>query len=141
MRSAEPILLDTHAWVWFRLGEAAAFRGASIEAIHGAASRSALRVSVISVWEVALLAAKRRLQLGLPVAEWVRGALGAPGLLVAELTPDIAVEACNLPGDFHDDPADRMIVATARATGATLYTKDRAILAYARHGHLQAVAL
>jgi len=141
MHSADAVLLDTHAWIWFRFGEAAAFRRASIEAIHAAAARSVLRVSVISVWEVAMLAAKRRLQLGLPVTEWVRGALGAPGLLLAELTPEIAVEACGLPGDFHDDPADRMIVATARVTGATLYTKDRSILAYGRRGHVKAIAL
>jgi len=141
MQSAEAILLDTHAWVWFRLGEAAAFRRASIEAINAAAARSTLRVSVISVWEVAMLVAKGRLQLGRPVTEWVRGALSAPGLLLAELSAEIAVEACDLPGDFHDDPADRIIVATARAIGATLYTKDRAILAYGRRGHVKTASL
>jgi PIN domain nuclease of toxin-antitoxin system len=141
MHSADAVLLDTHAWIWFRLGEAAAFRRASIEAIQAAADRSALRVSVISVWEVAMLAAKRRLRLEVPVAEWVRGALGAPGLLLAELTPEIAVESCGLPGEFHDDPADRMIVATARVMGATLYTKDRSILSYGRRGHVKVAAL
>lgn len=141
MRSADAVLLDTHAWIWFRFGEAAAFRRQSMEAIQAAAARSALRVSVISVWEVAMLAAKRRLQLDLPMAEWVRRALGAPGLLLAELTPEIAIEACSLPGDFHDDPADRMIVATARVTGATLYTKDRSILAYGRRGYVKAAPL
>ena len=84
-----------------------------------------------------MLAAKRRLQLGRPVTEWVRGALSASGLLLAELSAEIAVDACALPGDFHDDPADRIIVATARAIGATLYTKDRAILAYGRRGHVK----
>lgn len=141
MRSADAVLLDTHAWIWFRFGEAAAFRRQSMEAIQAAAARSALRVSVISVWEVAMLVAKRRLQLDLPMAEWIRGALGAPGLLLAELTPEIAIEACSLPGDFHDDPADRMIVATARVTGAILYTKDRSILAYGRRGYVKAAPL
>ncbi len=141
MRSADAVLLDTHAWVWFRFGESAAFRDSTVEAIEAAAARSALHVSVISVWEVAMLAAKRRLQFDLPVADWVQGALGAPGLILAELTPEIAVQACSLPGEFHDDPADRIIVATARSTGATLYTKDRSILAYARRGHLKAAAL
>ena len=141
MPRAESVLLDTHAWVWLRLGEAAAFRRGSIDAIHAAAAHSTLRVSVISVWEVAMLAAKRRLQLGFPVNEWVQVALAAPGLLLAELTPEIAIEACSLPGEFHDDPADRMIVATARLTGATLYTKDRAILAYGGRGHVKTAAL
>jgi PIN domain nuclease of toxin-antitoxin system len=141
MPSAEALLLDTHAWFWFRLGEAAVFRRASMAAIQGAADRSALRVSVISVWEVAMLAGKGRVQLGLPTLEWVRRALAAPGLALADLTPEIAVEACSLPGEFHGDPSDRIIVATARVTGATLYTKDRLILAYGRRGHVKAARL
>ena len=141
MPSAELILLDTHTWIWLRTGETGGLRRASLAAVSGAAARSALRVSVISVWEIAMLVAKGRLQLGLPVSDWVRRALAAPGLLLAELTPEIAVEACNLPGDLHGDPADRMIVATARVTAATLYTKDRSILAYGRSGHVKAAAL
>ena len=88
-----------------------------------------------------MLAAKGRVQLGLPAAQWVRRALAAPGLVLAEMTPDIAVESSFLPGEFHSDPADRLIVATARAIGAALYTKDRAILAYGRRGHVKAVPL
>ncbi len=141
MPSAESILLDTHVWVWLRAGETGGFRRASLEAVTRAAARSALWVSVISVWEIAMLVAKGRLQLGLPVSDWIRRALAAPGLLLAELTPEIAVEACNLPGDFHGDPADRIIVATARLTGATLFTKDRSILAYGRRSHLSAMPL
>ncbi len=141
MPSANTILLDTHAWIWLRAGESAKLRRSSLEAIVEAARRSALKVSVVSVWEVAMLAAKGRVQLGLAAAEWVRRALDAPGLVLAELTPDIAVESSYLPGELHGDPADRMIVATARAIGATLYTKDRSILAYARHGHVKAAAL
>lgn len=141
MPNAEPILLDTHAWIWLRAGETGRFRRASLEAVTGAAARSALRVSVISVWEIAMLVAKGRLQLGLPVSDWIRRALAAPGLLLAELTPEIAVEACNLPGDFDGDPADRIIVATARLTGATLFTRDRSILAYGRRSQLSAMPL
>lgn len=141
MPSTDAILLDTHAWIWYRAGDSAPFRRSTLEAIAEAARRSALRVSVISVWEVGVLAAKGRVQLGLPAPEWVRRALGAPGLVLAELTPDIAVESSFLPHGFHGDPADRMIVATARLTGATLYTKDRSILAYGRRGHLNVAAL
>lgn len=141
MPSADPILLDTHAWIWFRLGEKQAFRPSTIEAIQQAADHSLLKVSVISVWEAAMLVSKGRVQLGSPVSEWVRRALSAPGLLLADLSPEIAVEACYLPGEFHGDPADRLIVATARIGGATLYTKDRSILSYARRGHVRASAL
>ncbi|MGH8704507.1 MAG: type II toxin-antitoxin system VapC family toxin [Burkholderiales bacterium] len=141
MPIAEAILLDTHAWIWLRAGDTAGFRRSSLEAITQAASRSALRVSIISVWELAMLAAKGRVQLGIPTAEWVKAALAAPGLSVADLTADIAIEACHLPGRFHSDPLDRMIVATARLTGATLYTKDQSILRYGRGGHVNASEL
>lgn len=141
MPSADAILLDTHAWIWLRAGESASLRKSSLDAIAEAARRSALNVSVISVWEVAMLAAKGRVHLGLSAAQWVRRALAAPGLVLADLTPEIAVESSFLPGEFHSDPADRMIVATARAIGATLYTKDRAILAYGRSGHVKTAAL
>ena len=141
MPSGDAVLLDTHAWIWYRAGHSAPFRRSTLEAVAGAARRSALCVSVISVWEVGLLAAKGRIQLGLPAPEWVRRALSAPGLVLAELTPDIAVESSFLPDGFHGDPADRIMVATSRVTGATLYTKDRSILAYGRRGHVKVAAL
>lgn len=141
MPSAETILLDTHVWIWIRAGETAAFRRSSLDAIAQAGQRSALKVSVISVWEIAMLAAEGRVKLGLSTSEWVRRALATPGLAVADFTPEIAVESCGLPGEFHGDPSDRMIVATARVTGATLYTKDRSILAYGRRGHAKVAAL
>jgi len=141
MPSAEAVLLDTHAWIWLRAGETAGFRRSSLDAITQAANRSALRVSIISVWELAMLAAKGRVQLGIPTVEWVKAALDAAGLSVADLTPEIAIEACSLPGRLHGDPSDRMIVATARLTGATLYTKDRNILRYGAGGHVKTAEL
>jgi PIN domain nuclease of toxin-antitoxin system len=141
MPSAETILLDTHVWIWIRAGETASLRRASLDAIARAGHRSALKVSVISAWEVAMLASKGRVMLGLSTLDWVRRALSAPGVSLAELTPEIAVESCSLPGEFHGDPGDRMIVATARITGATLYTKDERILAYGRLGHAKVVAV
>ena len=136
MPSAKPLLLDTHTWIWLRAGETGNFKSSSLALISEASGRSALRVSIISVWEVAMLVSKRRLQLGSPLRDWVRRALAAPGLLLSDLTPDIAVEACNLPGNPGRDPADRIIIATARLTGATLFTKDRSILKYGRLGHV-----
>lgn len=141
MPSADLVLLDTHAWVWMSFGDSVAFGRSSAGAIKQAAGRTGLRVAAISVWEVGMLVAKGRIQLGLPLAEWVRRALDAPGLVLADLTPEIAIEANSLPGAFHGDPADRMIVATARITGATLYTRDRSILAYGRRGHAKVAAL
>jgi PIN domain nuclease of toxin-antitoxin system len=141
MPNADLVLLDTHAWVWLSFGDLAAFRRASAREIGRAGAQGRLRVAAISVWEVGVLVAKGRIQLGVPLADWVKRALAAPGLTLCDLAPEVAVESNSLPGDFHADPADRMIVATARIIGATLYTKDRAILAYARRGHVSAAAL
>jgi PIN domain nuclease of toxin-antitoxin system len=66
----------------------------------------------------------------------VKEALAAPGLALAPITPEIALESSRLPGLFHGDPADRIIVATARRTGAQLMTRDRELIQYGRKGHL-----
>ena len=131
------IVLDTHALVWAliddpRLGPIA--RGM----IDEATAANAALVSAITPWEIAMLVAKGRLALGRDTASWIEAALATPGLRLAPLEPDIAVDSVQMPEPFHADPADRFIVATARRMGATLLTADRAILEYARIGHLMA---
>ncbi len=96
--------------------------------VSEAAGRGEAWVSVISVWEVALLEAKGRIGLTLPLSEWVTRAL-APPLKLAPLTPEIAIESSRLPPPFHNDPADRILMATARLEGLTLVTRDGRILA------------
>jgi PIN domain nuclease of toxin-antitoxin system len=86
-----------------------------------------------------LLHSKQRLRLGTSCLDWVRRAL-APPLALAALTPEIAVDGNGLPGQFHNDPADRIITATARVEGLTVITRDRQILDYAREGHVSALA-
>lgn len=87
-----------------------------------------------------MLESKDRLVLDRPVIEWMHEVMAKPGLRLAPLTPEIAIRSSRLPGRFHADPADRMIVATARETGATLVTHDHAILRYAEQGHVQVMA-
>ena len=87
-----------------------------------------------------MIEAKGRIFLAKPCAQWVREALSAPGLALALLTPEVAVESCQLPGKFHDDLADRLIVATARVGDATLGTRDERILAYGAAGHASVLA-
>lgn len=89
--------------------------------------------------EVSLLHAKRRLRLGRALRTWVRQAL-APPIRVADLTPEIALECHHLPVWLHSDPADRVLVATARQEGLTLLTRDRTILDYAARGYVRALA-
>ena len=134
-----PLLLDTHIWIWFILASDELMVSAR-SAINRAAASGRLRIAAISVWETALLASRGRVALGQPLAQWIEKAASMPGLSINPLLPRIAVESCRLPDAFHRDPADRMIVATARVTGATLMTRDRRILDYAARGHLTAIA-
>ena len=101
-----------------------------------AAGRS-LFVPAIAIWELGLLAAKGRISLTMSPPAWVEEALAPDGIELAPLTPEIALEANGLPGDFHADPADRLIVATARVLGLALATRDAAIIAYASYGHVR----
>jgi PIN domain nuclease of toxin-antitoxin system len=93
-------------------------------------------ISAISIWEIALLVKKGRLVLNRDMATWVRQMLDLPGLLLAPLDPAIAIDSVMLPGEFHNDPADRIIVATARHHDAPLLTVDQAILDYGAAGHV-----
>ena len=123
------IVLDTHIWFWWvqdisRLSKA---HRNLLEANEG----DGLGVSVISCWEIAMLVAKKRLTFSDPVGEWIRQALRYPGVRQLRLTPAIAVDSTQLPGEFHPDPADRIIVATARAHDVALMTNDERIRGYA----------
>jgi PIN domain nuclease of toxin-antitoxin system len=89
-----------------------------------------LGISAISCWEVAKLVEYGRLTLPLPVLDWLDQALAYPGMRLLELTPRIAVESTQLPGTFHRDPADQLIVATARIYTCPLVTLDGRIRAY-----------
>ena len=132
------LLLDTHAWIWLVRGEDR-ITAPVLEAIFEAAGARTLYVSVMSIWEVSLLARKGRLILNRPCLEWVHAALSRSGTEVVSLTSEIAVECNGLPGQFHDDPADRAIAATARLEGLTVVTRDRQILAYAAQGYVSAL--
>ena len=133
----EPVLLDTHVWIWLNEG-ASELDADVIRQIDRAAAQGSALVSVMSVWEVSLLHAKGRLGLGLGLPTWVDRAL-APPISLAALTPEIAVECYQLPNRFHNDPVDRILVATARIARLTLVTRDRAILDYEAKGHVNAL--
>lgn len=133
-------LLDTHVWIWLAGGDAT-LSDKNRERLLQSSRRAPLLVPAISVWEIGMLVAKERLSLSMPLAEWVEGGLSEPGVALAPLSPEIAIDSTQLPGDFHGDPADRMIVATARVEGAVLATRDRRILDYAEAGHVGALAV
>jgi PIN domain nuclease of toxin-antitoxin system len=133
------LLLDTHCWIWAQLGLVQNLSRAALQSIKNAEREGNLRISVISVWELAMLEQRGRIALPMNVRTWVDQALSKPGISVAPLTPEIAIESVNLPGDLHGDPADRMLIATARVMGATLLTKDAQLIRYSRQRHVKAL--
>ncbi|SAK69047.1 twitching motility protein PilT [Caballeronia fortuita] len=123
------IVLDTHALLWWVEG-----RGLSKPA-RAAIDREVqeegeIVVSTMTAWEVMLLIKKGRLRLAMDVAGWFDRIGRIAGVRFAPIDRHIALASADLPGEFHSDPADRMIVATARSLSAPLVTKDRQIRSY-----------
>ncbi|MBT9582925.1 type II toxin-antitoxin system VapC family toxin [bacterium] len=129
MGFAALILLDTHAWIWFVSDPSKLSRPAR-KAIEAAIVGDGFGVSAISVWEVALLVLKNRLDLNIPVREWVRRCQLLPYLRVFPLDGHTLLCAAELKG-MHADPADRFIVATAQVRQLSIVTKDTKIRDYA----------
>jgi PIN domain nuclease of toxin-antitoxin system len=132
------ILIDTHVLIWLldgneRLGLQA--RGA----IAAASPTRDVHVSAITPWEVALLSHKGRLNLRRDPLDWIEATLALPGIALAAIEPEIAVNSVRLPGSLVGDPADRFLVATARFHGWSLVTADRPLLAYGGEGHVQVI--
>jgi PIN domain nuclease of toxin-antitoxin system len=128
MTSREPVVLDTH--VWKMLMEGDRFAPRVLRKIDSAAKAGGLYVSAVTVWELAMLVTKGALRLNAPTLRWITEAVHASRVVIFPLEPSVAVDAAEL-GGFHGDPADRMIVATARHLSATLVTRDSKILDYA----------
>ncbi len=120
------MVLDTHIWIWW-VGGSTDLHQKNLEAINNA---SRLCVSAISCWEVAKLVELNRLTLTLDVLDWLNQALAYPKVQLIPLTTEIIVESTRLPGSFHKDPADQLIVATARILDCPLLTQDHKILSY-----------
>ena len=122
------IVLDTHIWIWWVHGDPRLTQAQADVISEDEATE--IGVSAISCWEVAKLVEYKRLILPSPVREWLDQALSYPGVRLLPLSPDIAAESANLPGTFHKDPADQIIVATSRVFDAPLVTVDEKIRAY-----------
>lgn len=128
------IVLDTHIWVWW-VHDEERLSDEQVSAIR-ANEAGTIGIPAISCWEVAKLVEYGRLELPLSLEQWFAAALRYPGLRLVPLSPEVAVESTRLPGDFHRDPADQLIVATARVHDCPLITMDGRILRYA---HVQTV--
>ena len=128
MGNSEVVVLDTQVWLWWNLG-AGPLRETQRQTIADNEA-TGLGISAVSIWEVAKLVEYERVELPMEVGLWFESVLRHPGISVLPLTPEIAVESTRLPGDFHSDPFDQIIVATARVHRCNLVTSDRQIISY-----------
>ena len=120
-------LLDTHVLIWW-LSDRMQLSPRQREVVEAATPDGPVFVSDISLWEVAMLASLGRIRLALPLREWLDKAVAPPLVRRHGISPAVATEVAALPDSFHRDPADRILVATARVLGATLLTNDRRIV-------------
>ena len=121
------LLLDTHVLLWWLQGSPRLSRRQD-QALRQISPEQPVWVSDISLWEIATLVGLGRIELELPLQEWLERATAPPLVQLSPITPAIAAELAQLPESFHRDPADRILVASARVLGATLLTQDRRIL-------------
>ena len=119
-------LLDTHILLWWH-GDRGRLSREQQDVIAAADADAPLEVSDISLWEVAMLYSLGRIRLTIPLREWLDKAVAPPLVRRHGISPAMATELASLPDSFHRDPADRILVATARVLGATLLTRDRRI--------------
>ena len=127
------IVLDTHIWFYSINDGPEKLPAKARKAIR---DNDVLGVSIISCWEIAMLVAKNRLRFSIDVQDWITQALKYKGIKLIELTPEIAVLATRLPGEFHKDPADRIIAASCLKLGAPLITLDKSIKEW---GHVHTI--
>ena len=126
-RPSPRLLLDTHVLLYW-LGGDARLSPAQAGAIGSASPESPLWVAEISLWEIATLASLGRLRLQKPLRDWLEAAVAPPLVRCLGISPAVAAEVAQLPDSFPRDPADRIIVATARCNGLSLLTSDDQIV-------------
>jgi PIN domain nuclease of toxin-antitoxin system len=126
-------LLDTHIWIWLAL-DRTKIRPAADEVLREAGSRSDLCISAISLFEVANLVDRKRIDLKMPLGDWFHLSFSAPALPVIPVTPEVALASLTLPQDFHRDPNDRLIASTAIAYNLIFCTHDEYLIHFGKQG-------
>jgi PIN domain nuclease of toxin-antitoxin system len=133
-----PLLLDTCVLIF--LTEKTPLAQAAVDLLQAASeSEGVTYISAVSAWEVGMLVSRGRLKLLIRPERWFANLFEAPGVKLAEMPADLLIASSYLPGTPPKDPMDRIIAATARDLGATLITRDRALLAYGKQGHVSMV--
>lgn len=124
------IVLDTHTLLWWATGDTNQLSEPARRAIAVELEGGRIIVSSISAWELAMLVARGRVALSLDVETWLSVVGEIEAVEFVPVTNEIGMKSVTLPGEFHKDPADRIIVATARKLAAPLVTADEKIRAY-----------
>ena len=128
-----PLLLDTCTLIF--MTEKARLAAPAVKTLQAASEGGSITyISPITAWEIGMLAARGRLQFLIRPERWFANLFQLPGVRLADLSPDLLIASCYLPGKPPKDPIDRIIAATARDLGATLITRDRALLDYGAQG-------
>jgi PIN domain nuclease of toxin-antitoxin system len=131
----KPLLLDTCTLIF--MTERTRMAPAAVETLQAATEGGEITyVSPITAWEVGMLSSRGRLQLLIRPERWFSNLFEVPGVRLAEMSPDVLIASSYLPGKPPKDPTDRIMAATARELGATLITRDRALLDYGAQGHV-----
>ena len=134
-----PILLDTHVILWSLLCPDELDKS-SMRIIEKAQEKDQLFLSSITLWEIAMLKSKKRINIYEPIKEFLDSITNIDGLSIKEISASVAAESVLL-NEFHGDPADRIIAATAISSGLVLLTRDKKILSWAEQGSIRAVAV
>lgn len=134
------ILLDTHTIIW-ALIEPEELTVTSKKIIEQAQDENRLLLSSISLWEIAMLKSKKRINIYEPIKEFLRSISNIEGIKIVDILPEIAAESTLLGEQFHGDPADRIITATAIHMSAILFTRDNQILSWSKLGNIRAIKI
>jgi PIN domain nuclease of toxin-antitoxin system len=123
------LLLDTHVWIWIAGGNPI-ITPSTRKAVQNAKQREHLLISPISVWEISMLVERKRIVLDMEMTDWLKQWVELPGILISEISFEVAILSNRLPGLIHGDPADRILIASAYEEDAVLVTADEKILQY-----------
>lgn len=130
------ILIDTHIWIWYIMGNTELSKNIQ-DIVTKSLRQHQAYLAAISLWEISMLDRKKRIVLDMPCLSWIHKFIDLTQIQIIPLNVEIAVESCHLPESFHADPADRMIVATARTENLTLLTRDERILEYGQQSYVR----
>ena len=122
-------LLDTHTWIWWNMNPQRLSKRVK-KIINNSDVYDEILLSAISPWEFSKLLEKKRVGISCDPEDWIKIAINMPKLRIVPLSPVLSYRSTTLPQPFHNDPADQIIVATARMENATILTKDEKILNY-----------